>query len=426
MSPGWPVVARTASPLETRALAGRLARVCRSGDVVLLIGDLGVGKTVFAQGFAAALGVAGPVTSPTFALVRHYACADGAGSQGTGVRHLIHADVYRTGSLDEVVDLALAELVEESAVALVEWGDLAAPALGPSALEVTLAAPGPRRRAGKAGGDAGGSGRLGLSGGRSGGAGLRARATGRTVTMVAIETATETVAVALRTPDGVQGELTVGGRRRHVETLTPALDHLFGQLGVGPADLRVVAVDLGPGLFTGLRVGVATAKALAQTQGIGVVGATSLEILAVGAASVGHSGAVLACVDARRGQVFAAVSAVEAGAPVPGTCRLGPGLFSPAGLVAALRHLDERDERDGRPGVPILAVGDGAQRYADDLASVEGLNVATPGLSYPPASALLDLATARLGDGHAAADPSTVVPIYLREADATVNFERAR
>jgi tRNA threonylcarbamoyladenosine biosynthesis protein TsaE len=97
------------------------------------VGDLGAGKTAFAQGFAAALGVEGPVTSPTFALVRHYRC--GAAST---VSTLIHADVYRTGTLAEVAELALAELVEEDAVALVEWGDLAAPALGESTLEVRL------------------------------------------------------------------------------------------------------------------------------------------------------------------------------------------------------------------------------------------------------------------------------------------------
>jgi tRNA threonylcarbamoyladenosine biosynthesis protein TsaE len=116
-----------------------VAGLCRRGDVVLLVGDLGAGKTVFAQGFAAALGVSGPVTSPTFALVRHYRCAE---DSPVGV--LIHADVYRTGSVDEVADLALAELVEEDAVALVEWGELAAPALGESALEITLVAPDPR------------------------------------------------------------------------------------------------------------------------------------------------------------------------------------------------------------------------------------------------------------------------------------------
>jgi tRNA threonylcarbamoyladenosine biosynthesis protein TsaE len=132
------VVQTTDSADATRAVAARLAPLCRAGDVVLLVGDLGAGKTVFAQGFAAALGVAGPVTSPTFALVRQYRC--GAGSP---VSTLIHADVYRTASVGEIVDLALAELVEEEAVALVEWGDVAAPALGEHVLEVTLVAPDP-------------------------------------------------------------------------------------------------------------------------------------------------------------------------------------------------------------------------------------------------------------------------------------------
>ena len=132
----WPVETTTTSADATRALAGRLAPLCRAGDVILLVGDLGAGKTVFAQGFAAALGVAGPVTSPTFALVRHYRC-----NALSPVASLIHADVYRTRSWAEVVDLGLAELVEEDAVALVEWGDVAAPALGEHALEVTLRLP---------------------------------------------------------------------------------------------------------------------------------------------------------------------------------------------------------------------------------------------------------------------------------------------
>jgi tRNA threonylcarbamoyladenosine biosynthesis protein TsaE len=126
----------TESAAATRELAGRLAPLCLAGDVVLVVGELGAGKTVFAQGFAAALGVAGPVTSPTFALVRHYGC--GAGSP---VATLLHADVYRTASVGEVADLALAELVEEDAVAVVEWGDKALPALGDNGLAVTLTVP---------------------------------------------------------------------------------------------------------------------------------------------------------------------------------------------------------------------------------------------------------------------------------------------
>jgi tRNA threonylcarbamoyladenosine biosynthesis protein TsaE len=125
----------SSSAAETRALAGALAPLCRPGDLVLLSGGLGAGKTVFAQGFAAALGVVGPVTSPTFTLVRQYACPPNP----AGIEQFVHADLYRLDTLVEVLDLALPELVDDAAVGLVEWGEVAAPALGPSALHVTLA-----------------------------------------------------------------------------------------------------------------------------------------------------------------------------------------------------------------------------------------------------------------------------------------------
>lgn len=134
----WCVEARSDTAEATRALAGRLATVCRPGDVVLLAGGLGAGKTTFAQGFARALGVEEPVTSPTFTLVRPYRCA-GRG----GVRQLLHADVYRLDRLAEVADLALPELVADEAVALVEWGDAAAPVLGDDTLTVELERVGP-------------------------------------------------------------------------------------------------------------------------------------------------------------------------------------------------------------------------------------------------------------------------------------------
>ncbi len=123
---------RTAA--DTRALGAAVAGVCRPGDTLLLVGGLGAGKTTFAQGFASGLGVVGPVTSPTFTLVRHYR-ADGR----RGITELLHADVYRLDHLHEVVDLALPELVERSAVALVEWGDAAAPVLGENPLSIELA-----------------------------------------------------------------------------------------------------------------------------------------------------------------------------------------------------------------------------------------------------------------------------------------------
>jgi len=101
------------------------------------IGVYSVHNSTFEVMLAAGLGVEGPVTSPTFTLVREYPLADGLGHPA----RLLHADVYRLESLDDVADLGLAELVEEDAVLLVEWGDVAAPALGRSTLTVALTRP---------------------------------------------------------------------------------------------------------------------------------------------------------------------------------------------------------------------------------------------------------------------------------------------
>lgn len=119
----------TRSPDDTRELAAAVAGVVRGGDIVLLAGDLGAGKTTFTQGFGRALGVTEPITSPTFTLVNEY--------QGAGLL-VIHADVYRLDLLQEVVDLGLAELVDDDAVALVEWGDIAEPAMPKDFLELRV------------------------------------------------------------------------------------------------------------------------------------------------------------------------------------------------------------------------------------------------------------------------------------------------
>ncbi len=113
-----------------KRLGAALAALLRPGDTVLLGGDLGAGKTTFTQGLAAALGVSGPVTSPTFVLLHSYRTSSGW--------DLLHADVWRLEQLQEVIDLAIPELLEEGAAAVIEWGELAAPALAPDYLHVAV------------------------------------------------------------------------------------------------------------------------------------------------------------------------------------------------------------------------------------------------------------------------------------------------
>lgn len=118
----------TKSAEDTKELGAAVSELVEPGDVLLLVGDLGAGKTTFVQGFGSALGVGEPITSPTFVLVRSY----------RGRLEMIHADMYRLDHLQEVIDLGLPELVDEGAVALVEWGDVAAAALAPDTLEVRM------------------------------------------------------------------------------------------------------------------------------------------------------------------------------------------------------------------------------------------------------------------------------------------------
>ncbi len=117
----------------TQRAGEAFARVLRPGDVVLLMGQLGAGKTTFTQGVGRGLGVADRVTSPTFTMVRQHESVN-----DLGITTLHHADVYRVDTLDEVIDLALGELVEESAVALVEWGDIATSVFGRDVMTVTF------------------------------------------------------------------------------------------------------------------------------------------------------------------------------------------------------------------------------------------------------------------------------------------------
>ena len=121
--------ALTRSTDETLELAGTVGELLRAGDVVSLVGDLGAGKTVFARGVARALGVTEPVVSPSFTIVREY----------EGRMPLVHVDVYRIDTVQELYDLGFEEFVRDDGVTLVEWGDMIDGLLPGDRLDVRLA-----------------------------------------------------------------------------------------------------------------------------------------------------------------------------------------------------------------------------------------------------------------------------------------------
>ncbi len=236
--------------------------------------------------------------------------------------------------------------------------------------------------------------------------------------VLAIDTATPQVGVALRSAGGPIGSFHAAQGRRHGEVLAPAIGELCGHVGVALSDVGLVAVDLGPGLFTGLRVGLATAKALAAALAVPALGVTSLEVLAQ--AQDRRAGLIAPVVDVRRGEVAWALYARE-GEDDDALVELRPpAVAAPEDVAAALVALDR----------PVLAAGDGAERYRPELAGQAGVAFAGqagvafagPDGAFPSAATLARLAVERAGQ---AGDPRLLVPCYLRQADVRIGWEQA-
>ena len=244
--------------------------------------------------------------------------------------------------------------------------------------------------------------------------------------LLALESATDLVGAALLGPDGGVAERSHLGGRAHAELLAPAIEEVCALSGCTLADVDALAVDLGPGLFTGLRVGVATAKALGQALGIGVLGITSLDVLAAGAremAGPARAATVVAVVDARRHEVFAAAYRFggDPGGAVGDVDPAGvrhdrPEALSPGELVAWL----DGWAADG----PVLVVGDGAVRYLDVVAPRPGVDVGLAAeVASPSPAVLARLAARRLAAGASPVAAGDLVPEYRRHADARINWE---
>jgi tRNA threonylcarbamoyladenosine biosynthesis protein TsaB len=217
--------------------------------------------------------------------------------------------------------------------------------------------------------------------------------------ILAIESATGSVGCALWADGAPLASFVLAAPQRHAEVLMPAIDDLCRYAAVPVSGLDGVAVDVGPGLFTGLRVGLATARAIATARGIPAAGVTSLEALAHPHRR--RRGLLAAVVDARRGEVF---SAIYAGGGEVLEERRAARISSPEDLAAELGALSERP----------LAVGDGAWRYRELLAG--GARVAGPADASPSPLVVAEIGSGRL-------TPSLPEPLYLRQADVRIGWE---
>ena len=224
--------------------------------------------------------------------------------------------------------------------------------------------------------------------------------------ILGIETATEQVSVAIGGHEGVLGLVEVCRGRRHAETLAPAIEFVCTQADVRLDEISVVAVDVGPGLFTGMRVGLASAKALAQALRVPMIGMSSLDLLAYPLRHTGRT--VVAVIDARKSELFYAFYR-----PVPGGVQrvLEPRCGTIDDLIAEVMARSD----------DVICVGDGALRHRDEIVAELRCEMAEQFLSRPSAAPLVQLAHAR-ALREEWVNPWEIQPLYMRLPDAQINW----
>lgn len=228
--------------------------------------------------------------------------------------------------------------------------------------------------------------------------------------VLGLETATERVSVAVGNSDGVRALFEATRGRRHAETVTPAIELVCREADVELSEISAVAVDVGPGLFTGLRVGLAAGKALAQALDIPMIGVNSLELLAH---PLRHGDAVVASVmDGRKGQVFYNFFRAVDDETRPDIRAVNEP--TAGSIDDFLIAVDER-------GQDTICVGDGAVRYRDEISGSRFASIADSFLAYPSASTLVQRAQIKMRHEDWV-DYGNISALYLRRPDAEINW----
>jgi len=226
------------------------------------------------------------------------------------------------------------------------------------------------------------------------------------VLILGITTSTARVGCAIGGHEGIIGAMYSSRAKRHAETLTPAIEFLCHQNRVELRDIGAIAVDLGPGMFTGLRVGIAAGKALAHARRLPMIGIPSLDLLAFQPRF--SSRRIVCAIDAGRGEIFHASYRQSPG----GVQRITePQVGTADDLASELVAVKEE----------LLLIGDGALRYRSAFDGITRLEVGDSGVAHPSAGALVQLAHAR-ALREEFVSPTELTPLYLRKPDAEIGW----
>lgn len=235
--------------------------------------------------------------------------------------------------------------------------------------------------------------------------------------ILALDTATAACTVAVADGEDLLAELTLQVPRAHSTRLMPLVAQALEESGIAPSDLDLIAVGIGPGSFTGLRIGLATAKGLAFTLGIPCVGVSTLRALAYGTGAA--VGLVVSMLDAKRGQVYAGIYAAGGREVGRWDELLPPSHLSVDELAERVRTVQAAR---GSVGQPVTLCGDAARRYADALELGDAAQVAPPGALLPRAWAVARVGEAQAQRGEQV-EPDALAPLYLRRSEAETLWE---
>jgi len=227
--------------------------------------------------------------------------------------------------------------------------------------------------------------------------------------ILSIDTTAIAGSVALTEDEEVVAQEQQDSRGSHSEKLIATVDRLLRQAGWDRADVEAVAVAIGPGSFTGLRIGLAAAKGLALALGLPIAGASSLRSLALNGR--GFEGTVAPLIDARRGEIYAAAFRLGLGGGMEEA--MGECVLPPDALIERLAAMEG----------DLLLVGDGAAAYRERIARRLGGQARFAGGARlgPQAANLATLTLARLRSG--GDDLTSLVPNYVRRSDAEIGFK---